>query len=155
MDATAILDRLTELGVKTTVQDGRLRLTPASRIPADLVEAIRTHKQALMLAVRPPEALRRALTQKGEEITTMRRRLAAPCNADDQEYQRWCQDQIGCLTSHVDEIRRYLREGGTLSLPPCCKDKDFLCLIAMRKFDGCLMLPSECEFAMRRDDGKA
>lgn len=39
MTATAILERLTELGVKTTVHGDRLRFTPGSRIPPDLVEA--------------------------------------------------------------------------------------------------------------------
>ena len=152
MDATAILEKLNGLGVKTTVHNGRLRLTPASKIPADLAEAIKAHKEALVLAIRPPEALPRALTQKGEEVLTMRKRLASEYYANDAEYLEWCKDQIGCLTGHVDEIRRYLREGGALTLPPCCKDKGYLCLIAMRRFDACLMGPGECTFSLRNVD---
>jgi hypothetical protein len=149
MEAGAILDRLSQLGVKTTVQGGRLRLEPASKIPPDLVEAIRTHKQALMLAIQPPEALKWALTQKGKEITTMRRRLTSEYYAGDVPYQRWGEDVISCLQAHVTEIKRYVREGGALSLPPCCKEEGHLCLIAMRSFDGCLMGPSECGFSLR------
>ena len=81
----------------------------------------------------------------------MQKRLASPYYADDGEYLEWCRDQIGCLTAHVDEIRRYMREGGTLTLPPCCKG-DCICLIAMRRFDGCLMEPSECEFIIENAD---
>ena len=40
---------------------------------------------------------------------------------------------------------------GTLTLPPCCKG-DCICLIAMRRFDGCLMEPSECEFIVENAD---
>lgn len=151
MTATAILERLNELGVQTTIDGGRLRLTPASKIPPDLVEAIRTHKRALVLALRPPEALRRALTQKGEEIATMRRRLASEWYAEDVEYQEWGQAVISCLQGHVREIERYLKEGGALALPPCCKAKGHICLIALRRFDGCLMGPGECGFSVREE----
>ncbi len=113
----AILDRLTELGVKTTVHNGRLRLEPASRIPTDLVDAIKAHKQALVIAVRPPGALRGALAQKHEEITTMRRRLACDYYCEDVPYQEWGQAVISCLQVHVTRIQRYLREGGVLALP--------------------------------------
>jgi hypothetical protein len=150
MDTAAILDRLTELGVTTTVQGDRLRLTPASKIPPDLVEAIKAHKQLLVLAIRPPEALKGALIQKNYEILTMRKRLASSYYADDAEYQDWCKDQIACLTGHVTEIERYLREGGILRLPPCCIDDDHICLIAMRRFDGCLMTLTECGFAISK-----
>ena len=149
MDAAAILERLTGLGVKATVEGRRLRFEPGSRIPPDLVEAIRTHKQVLMLAIQPPEALTVALTQKNEEILTMRKRLDSPYYADDTEYHEWCRDQITCLNRHIAEMGRYLREGGALSLPQCCKDEHHLCLIAMRRFDGCLMGPAECGFSMR------
>jgi len=50
-------------------------------------------------------------------------RLASPCYADDSEYQRWCGYQIDTLTAHMSEIQRYLKEGGTLRLPLCCKDE--------------------------------
>jgi len=150
MDATAILERLTELGVKTTVHGGRLRLTPASVIPPDLVEAVKAHKEALVVAIRPSETLTRALAQKQGEIIIMRKRLASEYYAGDAEYQDWCKDQITCLTSHITEIQRYVREGGTLRLPPCCIDDYHICLIAMRRFDACLMLPSECTFAISK-----
>ena len=81
----------------------------------------------------------------------MRRRLASEYYADDGPYQTWGQDVIGCLTAHVDEIRRYIREGGALTLPRCCKG-NYICLIAMRQFNGCLIEPSECEFAIENAD---
>lgn len=152
MTATAILERLSALGVRTSVDGGMIRLTPASKIPADLKEAIRTHKKALMLALRPPEALRGALTQKGEEIATMRRRLASEWYAEDVEYQKWGQAVMSCLEGHMREIQRYLREGGALALPPCCQEGSHLCLIALRRFDGCLMAPGDCGFSRREGD---
>ena len=152
MEAAVILEKLNELGVKASVDGQRLRLEPGSKIPADLVEAIRTHKQALMLAIQPPEALTRALTQKGEEVLTMRKRLASEHYAGDVPYQTWGQDVIGCLQGHVTEIKRYLREGGSLSLPRCCIDKGYICLIALRRFDGCLVTPAECTFSLRNVD---
>jgi hypothetical protein len=152
VDATAILDRLSELGVKTTVQGGRLHFEPGSRIPPDLVEEIRANKQVLALAIQPPEALKWALTQKQEEILTMRKRLASEYYAGDVPYQEWGKDVMACLHAHVEEIRRYLREGGALRLPPCCKEGGHLCLIAMRRFDGCLMVPGECTFSTKNAD---
>ena len=153
MDATAIVERLNELGVKVSREGRRLRFEPAERIPLDLVEEIKANKQAIadVMGTRSSATLRRALTQKTQEIAVMRRRLASEYYADDGPYQTWGQDVIGCLTAHVDEIRRYLREGGALSLPPCCKDKDYLCLIAMRRFDGCLMTPAECGFSIAEE----
>lgn len=148
MDAVAILQKLNGLGVKTTVRGDKLRLTPASRIPPELMDAIKANKPALMLAVRPSEGLRRALGQKHQEITTMRRRLASQWYASDCEYQEWGQGVISCLEGHTTEIQRYLKEGGALALPPCCKAKDRICLIALRRFDGCLMAPGECGFSV-------
>lgn len=101
-----------------------------------------------MLAIQPPEALTRALTQKGEEVLTMRKRLASDYYAGDVPYQEWGQDVLACLQAHITEIRCYLRGGGALSLPPCCKDKGYICLIALRRFDACLMGPGECGFSI-------
>lgn len=119
--------------------------------PEDLRQQLRQHKADIlaMLAGPKPSALDRALTQKSEEIVTMQKRMAAPCNADDAEYQQWCGDQIRCLTGHITEIKRYLHEGRSLGLPPCCNDDGHLCLIAMRRFNGCLMHPRECGFSVR------
>ncbi len=147
MTATAILEKLNQLGVTTTVKGGRLSLAPASRIPPELVEAIVAHKQALILTLTPPEALRRALAQKDEEIATMRRRLESQYYADDPDYQAWCRDVIGCLQRQVGEIRRYLAEGGTPMMPSCCQDDGRICLIALRRFNGCLMHPGDCGFS--------
>lgn len=148
MEAAVILGKLNELGVKASVDGQRLRLEPGSRIPPDLVEEIKAKKQVLMLAIQPPEALTRALAQKREEIGTMQKRLASPYYADDTDYLEWCRHQIACLQGHVAEIRRFLEEGGALRLPRCCRDEDYTCLIAMRRFDACLMSPGECGFSM-------
>jgi hypothetical protein len=152
MEAAIILEKLNELGVKASVKGQRLRLEPGSRIPPDLVEAIRTHKQALMLAIQPPQALTMALAQKNEETHTMRKRLDSEYYAGDVPYHEWCRDQIACLNGHITEIRRYLREGESLTLPRCCKAEGCICLIAMRRFDGCLMTPGECTFSLRETE---
>jgi hypothetical protein len=133
----------------------KLQLRPPGRLPSELLAAIKEHKHAIITFLSKPDtvfhdALSRALEQKHQEIAFMRARLYCPSNADDAEYHSWCRDQIQCLAGHITEIQRYLKEGGALSLPPCCKEQDHICLIAMRRFDGCLMLPGECTFSMRK-----
>ena len=149
MDAATIVERLNELGVKVSMEGRRLRFEPASRLPPDLVEAIKIHRQALVLAFGPPEILSRALKAKQEEVGVMRARQASEYYANDAEYQRWCRYQIDTLTAHMSEIQRYLKAGGTLRLPLCCKDESQTCLIAMRRFNCCLMRPDECGFSIR------
>ena len=149
----SVLQQVRSLGVDIRPDGDRLQLRPPGKTPADLIEAIRQHKTEILTILtkpRPSETLRRALIQKNEEILTMRKRLDSPYYADDAEYQDWCKDQIACLTDHISEIQRYLREGGTLRLPPCCKEEGHICLIAMRRFDGCLMTLTECGFAISR-----
>jgi hypothetical protein len=151
MDAVAVVERIKALGVTMTPSGSKIRLEPGSKVPAELIQALRENKPAIIaILTKPSVALSGALTQKTDEIAVMRRRLASQYYADDAEYLEWCKDQIACLQGHVDEIRRYLRDGGTLRLPPCCKGNDHICLIAMRRFDGCLMLPSECTFAISK-----
>jgi hypothetical protein len=79
----------------------------------------------------------------------MRKRLGSPHYAGDIPYQQWGKDVIACLQSHINETQRYLKEGGTLRLPPCCQEDGSICLIAMRRFNGCLVDPDECGFSMR------
>jgi len=151
MDAVAVVERIKALGVTMTPSGSKIRLEPGSKVPAELVQAIRENKVEIMaILTRPPGTLTKALEQKNEEIAVMRKRLASPYYAGDSQYHQWCQDQIGCLTGHISEIQRYLRDGGTLRLPPCSRDDTHLCLIAMRRFDGCLMSPGECTFAISK-----
>ncbi|MBI4332917.1 MAG: hypothetical protein HY673_16740 [Chloroflexi bacterium] len=48
MDATAILERLTELGISVTPSGDKLVLTPASKLPPSLLEEIRANKPELL-----------------------------------------------------------------------------------------------------------
>jgi len=147
--ALELVERVKALGVTMTPITDGIRLEPGSRVPKELVEGIRQHKvEIIAILTKPSGTLTAALTQKNDEIAVMRRRLASPYYAGDVEYLEWGKDVIACLTSHIEEIRRYLREGGTLRLPPCCKEEGYICLIAMRRFDGCLMGPGECGFAI-------
>ena len=147
MDAVAVVDRVRALGVTMTSNGNKILLTPGSKVPKELIEAIRENKAAIMAILNGPSALQRALDQKTQEIAVLHRRLMSPYYANDRQYHQWCLDQIGCLTAHINEIRRFLSTGGSLTLPSCCKG-EYICLIAMRRFDGCLMLPGECTFAI-------
>lgn len=49
MDATAILDRLDSLGVSVEVVDDRLRLSPGSHVPPDLIDELKAHKHEVIL----------------------------------------------------------------------------------------------------------
>jgi hypothetical protein len=48
MDATAILDKLSNLGVSVEVRGDRLRLAPGSRVPAELVDELKAHKDEII-----------------------------------------------------------------------------------------------------------
>lgn len=53
MEAAAVLERLTALGVEVTPRpNGNLYLAPASRIPPDLLVLVRQHKRALRALLR-------------------------------------------------------------------------------------------------------
>lgn len=52
MDASAILKRLSDLGVLATVAGDRLHLRPGSRVPAELVQDLRAHKEQIMVLLR-------------------------------------------------------------------------------------------------------
>ena len=52
MDATAILGRLGSLGISVEVANNRLLLQPGSRVPPDLVDELRAHKQEVILKLK-------------------------------------------------------------------------------------------------------
>ena len=55
MDATAILDRLFELGVSVRAEGGNVVIQPASKTPPELKDAIRGNKaEVLALLANPP-----------------------------------------------------------------------------------------------------
>ena len=49
MEAQAILDRLDSLGVEVTISRDKLQLEPGSRVPGELVEELKVHKQDIIL----------------------------------------------------------------------------------------------------------
>ena len=61
MNATAVLERLSAQGVQVTPRpNGNLWLEPASKIPPDLLEAVRENKPAILALLgqeRPPSPL--------------------------------------------------------------------------------------------------
>ena len=52
MDAAAILDRLSDLGVTATLDGETLVLTPGNKIPEDLVPEVKAHKPEIVNALR-------------------------------------------------------------------------------------------------------
>jgi len=146
----SVLQQVRSLGVDIRPDGDKLQLRPPGRTPAELIEAIRQHKAEILTILAKPRQpmLERAIDQKRAEINVMRKRLASDYYAGDVQYQEWGKDVLACLQAHTSEIQRYQRDGGSLRLPPCCKDDGHICLIAMRRFDGCLMHPSECTFSI-------
>ena len=49
MEAQAILDRLYSLGIEITISGDKLQLEPGSRVPEELVEELKSHKQDIIL----------------------------------------------------------------------------------------------------------
>ena len=91
------------------------------------------------------QRLRQALADKQHELALRRRDLASPYYQGDH----WVLEQIAHLESHIAEITRYLKEGGELALPRCCRQAEYICLIATRGFDECVMSPIECGYSLR------
>jgi hypothetical protein len=152
--ATSVLQQVRSLGVDIRPVGDKLQLRPLGKLSAELLEAVKKHKHEIIAILCTSDAmsrgaLTRALEQKQQESAVMRERLSSPCYADDSEHQIWCRHQIDTLRAHMSEIQRYLKAGGTLRLPLCCKDESHTCLIAMRRFNGCLMAPGECGFSIR------
>ena len=146
----SVLQQVRSLGVDIRPDGDKLQLRPPGRVPTELIQAIRTHKSEIIAILTKPRqtVLQGALAQKNEEINTMRKRLTSEYYAGDVPYEEWGKDILACLQGHVSEIQRYLKEGGALTLPPCCKEEGHICLIAMRRFDACLMTAGECGFSL-------
>ena len=49
MEAQAILDRLYSLGIEVTISRDKLQLEPGSRVPEELVDELKSHKQDIIL----------------------------------------------------------------------------------------------------------
>ena len=106
MDAAAMLDRLTALGVTVTLRsNGNLYLEPASVIPLDLVDLVRQHKSAI--------------------LAHLRYRKKYPGDvADDAELaeiERLVLEEGMCLTwceLVKDYVAFYLTEGDRAKVPP-------------------------------------
>lgn len=90
--------------------------------------------------------LQKALAEKEEDLASRKRDLTSPYYADSE----WVKKEMTHLEAHIAEIERHLKEGGALKLPPCCRQPDYVCLIATRGFDECIMSPIECGFSLGR-----
>jgi len=96
----------------------------------------------------PPVAqlLREALADKEKELALRHRDLESEYYKDDP----WCQGQIAILKHHISEIERFLKEGGALDLPRCCRQAENICLGAVRGFNICILSPEGCGYALQR-----
>ena len=68
MDATAILEKLNNLGVVVTVAGDRLRLEPGSRVPTDLVEDLHRYKSEIITFLTRPRVLQSPKEWHAQEI---------------------------------------------------------------------------------------
>lgn len=91
------------------------------------------------------QRLPKALADKQHELALRRRDLASPYYQGDP----WVSGQIALLEGHIAEITRYLKEGGELALPRCCRQANLICLAAMRGFNICILSPGGCGYAIQ------
>ena len=91
------------------------------------------------------QRLQEALDQKQGELTLRERNLASSYYANDE----WTKKQITHLQAHISQIQRYLNGGHDLPLPRCCRNHDYLCLIAIMGATSCIMVPTECGFSLK------
>ena len=54
MTSTEILDRLHDLGITVQANGPKVRLEPASKVPADLLNEVRAHKAEIIQELRQP-----------------------------------------------------------------------------------------------------
>lgn len=162
MDVRTILDKLDGIGVAVRVKGDRLQMNPGRVIPQELMEEVKNHKKDLILhltqnedaerkeptSIAPPawviQPLEKALKQKREELATRKRDLVSHYYADDE----WTKQQVIYIQTHIADIERYLSEGGELKLPRCCRQPEYICLIATKGFNECIMIPEECGFSL-------
>jgi len=155
-DALAVVEKVKALGVTISPSGEKILLEPGSKVPPELIGAIRQHKDEILaiLTRGSQTVLTRALAQKNEELSVMQKRLVSPYYTDDIQYHEWAKQQIETIRGQIAEIQCYLNEGGDLNLPPCCKRNGYVCLIAMRKFDWCLFEHVECGFCLQQLRGE-
>ena len=63
MDAIEVLDRLHDLGVTVQINGPKVRLEPASKVPADLLAAVRQNKAGIIRELRRPPETEQELRQ--------------------------------------------------------------------------------------------
>ena len=93
MDANAILDRLSTLGVTARVEADKILIQPASKVPSELMDAIREHKPELLIILAEPrknEALLDRLRTGHRWLLDAHKRWQAgdTTAADDTEFSR-------------------------------------------------------------------
>ena len=60
----------------------------------------------------------------------------------------WRVESISILEEQVKEIERYMKEGGKLNIGECCQ-KEGTCILAYKRFDGCMWRPGDCGFYIK------
>ena len=86
MDASAILNRLHDLGITVEASGQKVRLQPGSKVPSDLLDEVRRHKAEIISELnRGNEINELSQTSRGDSRADLLVRL--------QEGQRWLLDQ--------------------------------------------------------------
>jgi hypothetical protein len=89
MTASDILDRLNELGVSVRIVGDKVRVTPVSKVPGELLAEAKAHKAEIVQELRPPYSdgkpppLDRPLAKEQE----LRRWMDH--TADEANFDRW------------------------------------------------------------------
>lgn len=125
----------------------------ASNAVAELRQKVKQNKDQLVAYLSRQLQTRRqrlftAIADKEKKLASRRSCLASSYYAGDE----WTIEHITRLEAQITEIKRCLSEGGELNLPRCCKDHSYTCLIAMRGFDYCIMIPQLCGFSLNIPD---
>jgi hypothetical protein len=112
MELQTILDKVRQLGVSLTVEGDRIRYRPASRMPPDLVETLRSHKAELLQALKQHQAPESDLTcwvleeWRRVSIHEWRHILAESLEKGDAKranYARWMLREVLVDSQYADE----------------------------------------------------
>ena len=139
MDCLTLLDRARAAGLDVQADSARL-VVRGPRSAEAIAKELLAHKQEVMLLLkgyRLKHPVSEALGNKQHEMALRRSDLASPFYQGDP----WVLEQIALLEGHIAEIRRYLKEGGQLTLPRCCRQADHICLVAVTGFNVCILTP--------------
>jgi hypothetical protein len=152
VNAAALIEQARALGATFRIgEGGTVKVKSPAPLPDELLAELRQRKVEIRdllqtsLASSPPGRLGAAILDYRKELALRHRDLESEYYKDDP----WVLWQIAILKHHISEIQRFLKEGGELDLPRCCRQAENICLGAVRGFTACILPTPSCGYSVK------